>query len=130
MPDITMCKGEGCSRKLDCYRYTADPDLYWQSWFVYSGGDDCNNFMDNKGFRTLYLVWNCEHNGWWNKDLYGYTKDLSKAERFPRYVAEGIVANGNVLLTKEVMVLEGEDWGQSHQDDECNQESSPKNSNQ
>ena len=32
MPDITMCKGDGCNRKLRCYRYQAIPD-YRQSYF-------------------------------------------------------------------------------------------------
>ena len=34
MPDITMCRGEGCPLKETCYRYTAVPDEYWQSYFV------------------------------------------------------------------------------------------------
>ena len=34
MPDITMCKGTGCPKKETCYRFTATPDKYWQSWFA------------------------------------------------------------------------------------------------
>ena len=34
MPDITMCKGGGCPRKDKCYRYTAKPCEYMQSYFV------------------------------------------------------------------------------------------------
>lgn len=34
MPDITMCTGEGCVLKDSCYRYTAQPSEYRQSYFV------------------------------------------------------------------------------------------------
>lgn len=34
MPDITMCKGEGCPKKDLCYRHTAKPTPHWQSYFV------------------------------------------------------------------------------------------------
>ena len=34
MPDITMCTGEGCPKEKEkCYRYTANPDMYGQSYF-------------------------------------------------------------------------------------------------
>jgi hypothetical protein len=33
MPDISMCKGEDCPLKNECYRYTATPCEY-QSYFV------------------------------------------------------------------------------------------------
>lgn len=39
MPDITMCKGEGCPIREACYRYTAKPDKYLQSWFMKSPYD-------------------------------------------------------------------------------------------
>lgn len=32
MPDITMCKGEGCAQKTKCYRFCAKPDQL-QSYF-------------------------------------------------------------------------------------------------
>jgi len=35
MPDITMCKGEGCRMKEDCYRYKADRGIR-QSYFLSS----------------------------------------------------------------------------------------------
>ena len=35
MPDITMCKGEGCPHKEGCYRYKATPSEY-QSFFLFS----------------------------------------------------------------------------------------------
>ena len=34
MPDITMCRGDKCPLKNKCYRYTATPSEYWQSWFL------------------------------------------------------------------------------------------------
>jgi len=33
MPDITMCDGTGCPRKESCYRFTANPSEYLQSYF-------------------------------------------------------------------------------------------------
>jgi hypothetical protein len=34
MSDITMCKGTGCPFKEGCYRYTAKPNEYRQSYFM------------------------------------------------------------------------------------------------
>lgn len=34
MPDITMCKGEGCKIRETCYRYRAKPNPHWQSYFM------------------------------------------------------------------------------------------------
>ena len=34
MPDITMCLGIDCPQKEKCYRFTAKPDEYWQSYFI------------------------------------------------------------------------------------------------
>jgi hypothetical protein len=34
MPDITMCKPIRCQLKDTCYRYKADPNPIWQSYFV------------------------------------------------------------------------------------------------
>ncbi len=34
MPDITMCKGDDCPKREDCYRFTARPNGAMQSWFV------------------------------------------------------------------------------------------------
>ena len=39
MPDITMCKGKDCPLKETCYRYTAEADMYYQSYF---GDEPCN----------------------------------------------------------------------------------------
>jgi hypothetical protein len=34
MPDITMCSGTNCPLKETCYRYTATPSEFMQSYFV------------------------------------------------------------------------------------------------
>lgn len=34
MPDITMCEGRDCPIKESCYRYTAKPNEFRQSYFV------------------------------------------------------------------------------------------------
>ncbi len=34
MPDITLCKGVNCPHKEGCYRYTAIPSEFMQSYFM------------------------------------------------------------------------------------------------
>lgn len=34
MPDISMCHGDNCPQKENCYRFMAIPDDLWQSYFV------------------------------------------------------------------------------------------------
>lgn len=34
MPDITMCEGTNCPHKEKCYRFTAKPSEFRQSYFV------------------------------------------------------------------------------------------------
>lgn len=34
MPDITMCEGTDCPHKEKCYRYTAKPSEFRQSYFA------------------------------------------------------------------------------------------------
>lgn len=34
MPDISMCRGEGCPKKDQCYRYTAKPTPGRQSYLA------------------------------------------------------------------------------------------------
>jgi hypothetical protein len=52
MPDISMCAGGNCPKKQDCYRYTAKPSQYMQTYFVHSPYDvkeqTCEMFWDNK----------------------------------------------------------------------------------
>lgn len=33
MPDITMCEGTDCPHKEKCYRFTAEPSEFMQSYF-------------------------------------------------------------------------------------------------
>ena len=51
MPDITMCKGTDCPLKTFCYRYTAQPSPFRQSYFTDSPFemDSCKYFVaDNQ----------------------------------------------------------------------------------
>lgn len=34
MADITMCSGEGCPLKGNCYRFNAVPSKFYQSYFT------------------------------------------------------------------------------------------------
>lgn len=34
MPDITMCTGGDCPLKLNCYRFMAVPNEFWQSYMA------------------------------------------------------------------------------------------------
>ena len=34
MPDISMCGGKNCPLSKKCYRCTANPSEFWQSWFM------------------------------------------------------------------------------------------------
>jgi hypothetical protein len=47
MADITMCKGNYCPLKESCYRYTAKPNEYRQSYFVNAPvkNGKCNEYM-------------------------------------------------------------------------------------
>jgi len=38
MPDITMCKGEGCPMRNNCYRYKAEPSMM-QTYFLQTPKD-------------------------------------------------------------------------------------------
>ncbi len=54
MADISMCMGTGCPLKEQCYRYTARPDEYRQSYFVTPPIDEegrCDYYWSN-GNRT------------------------------------------------------------------------------
>lgn len=34
MPDISMCKNENCESKTHCYRFTAKPSEFHQTYFI------------------------------------------------------------------------------------------------
>jgi len=50
MPDISMCKGGGCPLKERCYRYLAESDGEWQTFFVDEPFRDgaCKFFWDTE----------------------------------------------------------------------------------
>ena len=50
MTDLTMCKGKGCKTKNTCYRYTATPNDYLQSYFLISPikNDGCEYYIRNE----------------------------------------------------------------------------------
>jgi len=52
MPDITMCRGEGCPIKKHCYRHIAKPDEL-QSYFVESpfDGQKCEMLWSDESER-------------------------------------------------------------------------------
>jgi len=53
MPDITMCKGDDCIQKCNCYRYTAKPAPQRQSYFTEPpfNIDGCESYWDNRNKR-------------------------------------------------------------------------------
>jgi len=57
MADITMCSGQGCPMKEQCYRFMAIPNIYRQSYFfnppIKSDGT-CENFgQDDTKYETI-----------------------------------------------------------------------------
>lgn len=57
MTDIKMCNGWDCAIKKECYRHTADPNPYRQSYFTNPhfekkmGGTACEYFWDNRAYE-------------------------------------------------------------------------------
>jgi hypothetical protein len=58
MPDITMCSGKDCEKKETCYRYTALPNPWYQSYFALvplvtedDGSQYCDEFIRNEVFN-------------------------------------------------------------------------------
>lgn len=57
MPDISMCKGGGCELKELCYRYTAEPNPYRQTYFgcppykKKMGGSSCEYYWPNRKYE-------------------------------------------------------------------------------
>ncbi len=46
MPDISMCSNDDCPVNKDCYRYTAPPNEYWQSYSDFKYQDNtCSGFI-------------------------------------------------------------------------------------
>ncbi len=53
MADITMCKGIGCEAKTTCYRFTANPNEYRQSYFMQSPivNDGCEYYINHNNLK-------------------------------------------------------------------------------
>ena len=54
MPDISMCLGGDCHQKDRCYRYTAEPNPYRQSYFCDPPMEEdkqCKYFWDNTEYK-------------------------------------------------------------------------------
>ncbi len=59
MADITMCDGENCKLAKECFRHTAEPDAFRQSWFSVSpnsGPRDCAEFLPQYSSVKDYLA--------------------------------------------------------------------------
>lgn len=55
-PDITMCKGTNCAAKESCYRFTATPNEFRQSYFMEPPIKDgkCDYYWGD----TQHEIWN------------------------------------------------------------------------
>ena len=65
MPDITMCEGTECPWKAKCYRHTANPSEFRQSYFAESPG------------KKVEEIFTCEY--FWgeqNDSIYTELKDI------------------------------------------------------
>lgn len=50
MPDISMCANNNCTLSSKCYRFTATPNPWRQTYakFAQDENGECNYFWDNK----------------------------------------------------------------------------------
>jgi hypothetical protein len=52
MPDIAMCEGTGCPMRDVCYRYTATPSEFRQSYFTdipyNEESGECDHYWEHK----------------------------------------------------------------------------------
>lgn len=51
MADITMCRGDGCPKAENCYRYNAQPNEFHQSYFMLVPIEEdgtCEYFWDDE----------------------------------------------------------------------------------
>ncbi len=56
--DITMCDGQGCDLKTTCYRYTATPNEYMQSYFTETPikNGECEHYWQDAKERAKNLM--------------------------------------------------------------------------
>lgn len=59
MPDISMCTGDDCPIKEKCYRFTAIPSEYRQSYFLLppyqKDTESCSMFWPNSNRVSIKL---------------------------------------------------------------------------
>ena len=62
MPDISMCANINCPFNKGCYRYTARPNPFRQSYgsFVYDETKGCNYYWPNTNYYRY--KYNLKHN--------------------------------------------------------------------
>jgi len=79
MADITMCKGSGCRARNHCYRFTATPHEYRQSWFVQTPGSDkkCEYYYEMEVDKMLYNVIDVE-----TGEIYVNNETATEATKF------------------------------------------------
>ena len=48
MPDISLCKNNNCTLRVNCFRFLAEPNEYRQSYgsFEPNENNECSNFVD------------------------------------------------------------------------------------
>lgn len=52
MADISMCSGDGCDKRKQCYRHTATPNPFLQAYFIAPPPSPCEFFWDNGNDNT------------------------------------------------------------------------------
>ena len=79
MADITMCKGSGCRARNHCYRFTATPSDYRQSWFAQTPGGDkkCEYYYEMEVDKMLYNVIDVE-----TGEIYVNNETATEATKF------------------------------------------------
>ena len=79
MPDITMCNGDGCRARNHCYRFTATPSVYVQSWFVQTPCDNkkCDYYYEMEVDKMFYNVIDAE-----TGEIYVNNETVTEATKF------------------------------------------------
>ncbi len=83
MPDITMCKGDGCDLRVNCHRYRATPTPHWQAYFVtppISNGD-CDHFWEDEKMTQTKLSAICppDPTGFFSRAPFAAESETSEA---------------------------------------------------
>lgn len=53
MPDITMCSNDNCIKKQECYRYTCNPNQYWQAYSTFEPISNEENRFKCKNYYPI-----------------------------------------------------------------------------